>query len=455
MYSDLYFAKRIVDKNFLLQITVNMQEQEKIYKNRSLLDPSSSILEIVGREKQATDLMHCLMTYKKNYVVPFVSVYGRSGSGKSTLVKFICETFQYEISYIFVNLRNAKTVFGSVNLILGELGVENLKSAQGINAALGTIEQAIEKLADGKKIFVMVLDEFDILLMDKRSKPSDFVYRLFLLVENLKKKNLLTSIITISNNVLADYDLDDKVRSRIGSTEIFFEPYSTDDIFKILSKRVSDSLVEGTIDDTVLRYCAEQSSLGHGDARRAIDLLRVSAELVALDGETKILQTHVDAALDKLQKDRVVTTLATASYHQRVVCFAMARLAYLLDQDWHSTARIYSQYKQFIPSKIKPLGYRRISELLIDLENTGIVKYHTASRGKYGRDTRFKIMDLPETVGETCFSDAWKKVVLKKKERMQELEEMSTPSIGYNPKSAAFKMLAKMKEDEWNKFVGV
>lgn len=444
-----------MDKKFLLRITADMQEHEKIYKNRSLLDPSSGLQEIVGREKQATDLMHYLMAYKKNYVVPFVSIFGRSGSGKSTLVKFILESFKDEVSYIFVNLRNAKTVFGSINLILGELGVENLKSAQGVNAAFEKIMQAIEKIVDGKKIFVMVLDEFDVLLMDKRNQPSNFVYQLHLLQETLKKKNLLTCVITISNNVLADYDLDDKVRSRIGSTEIFFEPYSKDDIFEILNKRVSNALVEGSIDDAVLRYCAEQSSLGHGDARRAIDLLRVSTELAALDGEKKILQKHIDVALDKLQKDRVLTTLATASYHQRAVCFAIARLTYLLDEDFHSTARIYSQYKQSIPSSVKPLGYRRISELLVDLENTGLVKYHTASRGKYGRDTRFKIMDLPETVGEICFPDVWKMLVLKKNEHTRELEEMSMSSIGRNPKSAAFKMLAKMKDDDWKKFVGI
>jgi archaeal cell division control protein 6 len=317
-----------MDKKFLLQITTEMQEHEKIYKNRSFLDPSFDLQEIVGREKQATDLMHYLMTFRKNYVVPFISIYGRSGSGKSTLVKFILESFRDEISYVFVNLRNAKSIFGSVNLILGELGVENLTSAEGVDAALKTIEQTIEKISDGRKVFVMVLDEFDVLLMDKRSKPSNFVYKLHLLEENLKKRNLLTCIITISNNVIADYDLDDRVRSRIGSTEIFFEPYSADDIFNILNKRVSDALVEGVIDDIVLKYCAEQSSLGHGDARRAIDLLRISAELVALGGEKKILQTHVDAALDKLQKDRVLTTLAAASYHHKVLCFAIG--AYLI-----------------------------------------------------------------------------------------------------------------------------
>jgi len=444
-----------MDRDFLQKVSIAIQEQEKIFKNRSLLDPSAGVQEIVGREKQAEELVRYLIAYKKDYIVPFLSIYGRSGSGKSTLVRFICENFKDEIAYCFVNLRSVKTIFGSVNLILGELGVDGIKSAEGVNAALERIEQAIEKTVEKKKLFVLVLDEFDIMFLDKRTKPSDFIYKLVLLEENLKKKNFLTCIITISNNVLADYDIDDKVRSRIGSSEIFFEPYAKDDIIKILSQRISDSLVEGSIDESTLEYCAEQSSLGHGDARRAIDLLRVSTEIVASEGGEKILQKHVDAAMDKLQEDRVVTALATASYHQRVICFGIARLAYLLEKDWHSTSVIFSQYTKFIPSSIKPLSYRRVSELLIDLENTGIVKYNTASHGRYGRDTQFKLTELPETVGEICFPDAWKNVVAKKKAHQEEMAEIAMPRMFHDPKSVSSKMLAKMKEEEWKEFVGV
>ena len=71
-------------------------------------------------------------------MVPYISVYGRSGSGKSVVVRFVCDNID-GISYRFVNLRQAKTVFGAANLILAELGVSGLKSAQGINLAVENI----------------------------------------------------------------------------------------------------------------------------------------------------------------------------------------------------------------------------------------------------------------------------------------------------------------------------
>ena len=73
---------------------------------------------------------------------------------------------------------------------------------------------------------MLVLDELDALFMDKRGKPSDFIYKLVVLEERLYQKGLLMSMVGISNNVMTEYDLDDRVRSRIGSSEVFFEAYS-------------------------------------------------------------------------------------------------------------------------------------------------------------------------------------------------------------------------------------
>jgi cell division control protein 6 len=105
--------------------------------------------------------------------VPFVAVYRRSGSGKSTIVKFVCENLN-GVSHCFVNLRKARTVFGCANLILAELSKPNLKSAQGINLAVEKIQVAIlsrlKKTAN--KLFVLALDEFDVLFYDRRGKPS-------------------------------------------------------------------------------------------------------------------------------------------------------------------------------------------------------------------------------------------------------------------------------------------
>ena len=166
-----------MDKREFNKIISKIEKEDSAFSKKAYLDTLSFPPKIVGREKKTEELARLLIGYKQGYVVPLISVYGRSGSGKSTIVKFVCENL--DVPYCFVNLRKAKTVFGAANLILAELGQPNLKSAQGLNLAVEKIGNSIiSKLEDEKKkLFVLVLDEYDVLFYDKRSKPSDFVYK--------------------------------------------------------------------------------------------------------------------------------------------------------------------------------------------------------------------------------------------------------------------------------------
>src|SRR5918999_1082998 len=156
---------RSVDKQALKRISAEVEKENLLFANKAFLDnltlPSS---QIIGREKTAKEVVRFLLGYKHGLVVPFISVYGRSGSGKSTIVKFVCENLDEDISYAFVNLRKARTVFGCANLILTELGQPSLKSKQGINTAIEQIMDAIEQQlnrnkSNNTKFFILVLDE--------------------------------------------------------------------------------------------------------------------------------------------------------------------------------------------------------------------------------------------------------------------------------------------------------
>lgn len=441
-----------MDKREFNKIISKIEKEDSIFSKKAYLDTLSFPPNIVGREKKTEELARLLLGYKQDYVVPLVSVYGRSGSGKSTIVKFVCENLG--IPYCFVNLRKAKTVFGAANLILAELGQPNLKSAQGLNLAVENIGNSItSKLEQEKKnFFILVLDEYDVLFHDKRGRPSDFIYKLIVLEENLRSKGLMLCVVTISNNVLSDYELDDRVRSRIGTSEIFFGPYSKSDVLDILKERVREAF-SIPIDEKVLEKCATLSSEGHGDARRAIDLLRVAAEL-AMSKNVKLSESHVDMASDELQKDRVGKVLANASYHLKLVCGALARVTYLTGEALHSTSVLYNQYCKVIQKETKPLGYRRVSELLIELENTGLVVSQTSSKGRHGYGTQYKLAVSPEMVGMTAFPEWWKGIVKAKIEH-----EYAKNYRGFGRKPGAFDDLLRTMDTNnklaWEKYLGL
>lgn len=445
-------------KKDIQKIISEVEKENSIFSKKANLETLSFPPKIIGRQDKAKELVRMLLSYRQGFVVPYVSVYGRSGCGKSTVVRYVCQNID-EIEFCFVNLRRAKTVFGCANLILSELGKQNLKSAQGINLAVDEIGKTISETLDNtkKNLFVLVLDELDVLFYDKRGRPSDFVYKLITLEEKLKEKNHLMCIIGITNNVLSEYDLDERVRSRIGSSEIFFEAYSKKDVLSILQDRAKNSFAK-PVDNSVLEYCAKISSSEHGDARRAIDLLRVGAEIASLKNETLSI-THINSASSHLQKDRVQQILSTSSFHFKLVASALARVTFLSDNDWHATSSIFKQYGLILNKDEKPLGYRRVSEILSELASSGIAVSNTGSKGRGGYGTQYKLTVSPEMIGKTCFAEWWAGVEKRKKEHQIEKKSLKTKKQMHAGPGRHLKsldnILENLYEKSWSDFSGL
>ncbi len=426
------------------KIINKVAKEEKIFKKKSALDTSNPPLKLVSRVNEVEKIVRYIHDYKQGHVVPLVSIYGRSGTGKSTLVRYVCNYFP-EIILCFVNLKKAKTVFGGVNLILNELDQPSLTSAQGMNLGMEKIQEAIlnKMKLERKKLFILALDEFDVIFYDKRGNPSDFVYKLVEMIAELKNNGCLAMIITISNNVLSDSELDDRIKSRIGNSEIFFKPYSHEEMLEILRARAEEAF-DKKIDDKVLEKCAKVSYLEHGDARRAVDLLRVSAEIAAKEKKDLTIE-HVNAASQQLQKDRTGEVISSLSHHSKLICLVLAAKTYGLEKNWHATKSIYEKYVKYLGSE--PVSYRRFSELLKDLENTGLLESKTGSRGQKGYRTEFQLIMDPQIVGEIIDKKWWNEIVVHPKASLDKAKNSGITKS--NPVYLHYKMAKKGIESWW------
>ncbi len=352
-------------------------------------------------------LVRFLLGYRQGHVVPFISIYGRSGSGKTTIVQQVIKELD-EFDHIFVNLRKAGTIFAATNLILEKLGQETVRGSNSTKSPAFdrinfSISLRLEK--NPKRLFIMVLDEFDTIFNDPRGRPSDFIYKLIELGNDLSKKGFMFTVIGISNDVLAEYDIEDRVKSRIGTSEIFFSPYHHGNVLTILEERAKEAFAL-KIDDSVLEHCAKLASEDHGDARRAIDLLRAAAESASAAGQP-IDVSHVDWAARELYKDRLENILTESSYNFRRVLASLARVTYLSKQEWHFTSTIAQQYKKVWQNKAPPFSYRRISETLNEMEGMGVITSHATSQGRHGYGKQYKLeMDL-NMVGRTLDINWW------------------------------------------------
>lgn len=434
-------------------IISQIEKENSIFANKAALDSLLLPTKILGRESQMVELVRYLIGYRYGRVVPFVSVYGRSGSGKTTIVQHVCQELS-EAECLLVNLRRAHTVFGATNLIIGDLGLETLKGSKGIipfEKVGNAIEDRLTK--NGKKLFVLVLDEFDVIFSDKRGRPSDFVYALIELEKDLAKKGLYLCIIGISNNVLSEYAIDDRVKSRIGTSEVFFAPYHGTDVLDILSTRAKDAFTD-KIDDAVLQYCSTLASQEHGDARRAIDLLRVAAEIASTKNQT-VGTSHVDMASKELQKDRIENILENSSYHFRRVLASIARITYLSGQDWHYTSVIVKQYDKVWRDRAKLLTYRRVSEIIREIEGTGLLISQESSKGRQGYGKQHKLVISPHVVGKKIDASWWIGLMQAKEQHadlMKEVEKGEARSE-VQKNRVAQKQATERKQEHWKQYV--
>jgi len=162
----IYALQVELSKEKIALLRKKIERKNSVFKDKKYLDSLFLPSKILGRQKQAEQLIQYIDSLKEGLLVPVISVYGRSGAGKSTVVKFVCQNMSDVLLFSFVNLRKAKTVFGCANLILSELGLANLKSAQGMNKAIDSMEGRILEILDkeDKKFFVLILDEYDSIL---------------------------------------------------------------------------------------------------------------------------------------------------------------------------------------------------------------------------------------------------------------------------------------------------
>ena len=384
-------------KTKVAEIRKRLEAKNSIFAQKRYLDSMYLPSKIIGRQKEAELLLDHLLSLKDGFVVPMVSVYGRSGSGKSTVVKFVCDSISDVASYRYVNLRKAKTIFGCANMILSEMGAESLSSAQGLNSAIDCMECQIESILkkDSSKFFVLVLDEYDVIFSDTRGNPSDFVYKILQLEENLRERGVYLCVVTVSNNALDERELDDRIKSRMGTAEVSFLPYKKQDVLGILLERCKKAF-KIKIPKNVLEYCSELCSTDHEDARRALDLLRTAGELC--DGK-KITTQDIDAAANRLQKDRASEIVSGGSYHMRCVMGAICSFCIVHDQVWSATSQIYKKYTELVSKENKPLAYRRVSDILVELDDAGLLVSRAYSRGRNGYGKEYKLKIGPELVG--------------------------------------------------------
>jgi cell division control protein 6 len=213
-------------------------------------------------------------------------------------------------------------------------------------------------------------------------------------------KGGFVTLIGISNSLTFKDKLDPRVRSSLSEEETVFNPYTVDQLRQILQERSKLAFSEGAVTDAAINLCAAIAGREHGDARKAIDLLRVAAELAEREGAAKVDEKHVRAGQDRIERDAPFVALKNAPAHHKLVVIAATKSKSGITGDVYDTyLALCKQVEQ------KPLTQRRITQIISELELLGLISTDVISQGRHGRSQKIKISVPQNTVSEALKED--------------------------------------------------
>jgi len=142
----------------------------------------------------------------------------------------------------------------------------------------------------------------------------------------------------------------------------------------------------------VIEKCAAYAAREHGDARRALDLLRIAGELVEREGVKKITQGHIDKANEKIEKDKILDIVETEPKQFQLVLESIIELIELKKLPQIFTGDIYNHYKLLCEKTSNEiLTQRRVGDIIAEFDMLGIINAVVISKGRHGRTREIKL----------------------------------------------------------------
>ena len=251
---------------------------------------------------------------------------------------------------------------------------------------------------------VFVLDELD-MLVGRRDKQEPAFSRLLYQLSRAGANDELAghiSVVAISNDTKMMESVGSRALSSFTPEDVHFDDYDAHQLRGILRRR-EDAFHEGILDDDVIPLAAAFAAQTHGDARKAIDLMRVAGELAEREQEERVYEDYVRKAQDKVEKNRVLEVVRGISSQKKFCLFATAAVAAETDD---RTARSTTGYRvyQFLTDAIDADQHHQETYVnnMKELTTYSLVDFERRSHGpSSGMFLEFQFGEQPETILET------------------------------------------------------
>ena len=367
----------------------SLSHDERIFKNREALSSTYIPKHFPHREEEIGNIANILKPALNGSRPSNILIYGQTGTGKTAVAKFICDQItakakndDKKIHTAYINCKQTNTTYS----ILSNIGKAYSKEwEEEIPIAGWRIDKVYaevkQKAKENGGIVILVLDEIDALVT---KAGDDILYHLTSLNSDLENSKI--SIIGISNDVKFTSWLDPRVKSRLGEESLAFAPYNAPQIEKILYERSKIAFKENVVEPLVVSYCSSKAAQEHGDVRKALDLLRISAELADREEREIVTARYVNLAQNIMENDQVKNIISTLPIQNKATFASIIVNQGSRKNGQQTTGEVYETYSRICNIfKLEVLTQRRISNLISELDMQGLIHAKTVSLGRQGR----------------------------------------------------------------------
>jgi cell division control protein 6 len=386
--------------------------EDPIFVNKELLEINHLPDEgrIVGRDEEISQLANAVNPGIFGQSPSNVLIYGKTGTGKSLCAKYVSsrlvETADEEgvdAVHAYVDCAQDGTETQAVQTIASSVNTDRTDvyiPDKGISTA--TYYKRLWRILDDEyDVVLIILDEID------KLEDDDILMQLSRAGEAGKLSSCKIGVLGISNKIKYKDRMDERVKSSLCEREFVFPPYDASQLNDIMTAR-SDAFREGVLENGVIPRAAALAAREHGDARKAIDILRYAGEIAQSTEAETVREEFVTRARERAETDRFQELIRGSTPHSRYVLQALTMLSLNArdgsDDDAENvgfrTTEIYDLYDHICGQEgSDSLSLRRVRDLLKEHAFLDIVEQSRHSGGSAeGSYTEHTLLEDPDVV---------------------------------------------------------
>lgn len=334
-----------------------------------------------------------------------LGIYGKTGTGKSLVARHVTQRAErtakargVNVATVYIDCSDATTKTKAAKAISRSLDREyNLDlniPRRGIGAD-DYLDYLWYDILPNFNHAIVILDEVDNL---DEVKSDDAEEEGILNTLSRAEENQFTDcnlgVVTISNKVRYKDKLSQRVESSFHQKDLVFKPYNAGQIKEILENR-RDAFHEGVITQGTIEKCSALSAQEHGDARKAIVVLKAAGETAEREGAAHVTEDHVEGAADYAEVDRIKELMRGDTPQAKAALYSLASLHLTNpNDDGFSTTTIYERYKRVCETAgLSTLTYNRVYGLLREQKFLEIAASQRTDGGKKNAREHWLLVD--------------------------------------------------------------